>query len=167
MAKKTKIRSSLAKKRRSFTAFIPVFTREVELQATEANKEVAKQIVTEARAALDEQKYDHKPLNPKYRQKKIDEGHDERILIRTKEYMESISWGVTHGRVWAGVPSRKIHRDSGLLLTVLARIHEFGTSRVPARPLWRPLISSILRRRSEFAAEYRKAAEETVKRLVG
>jgi hypothetical protein len=164
---KTTTRAAIKRKKKAFTQFLAMFGNTVSLQATEGNKEIAKAITDEAKLVIEQQRYRHQPLNPDYRDRKEAEGYDTRILIRTGEYLESISWGVTHGRVWAGVPSRKIHEDSGLPLHVLARIHEFGTSTIPPRPVWRPLLSKYSRggtKRQWFAKRYRKAAEQALRR---
>jgi hypothetical protein len=51
-----------------------------------------------------------------------------------------------------GVPVTSYHH-SGLPMKVLARIHEFGSSKasVPARPHWRPMVAMAkLRARQEW-----------------
>jgi hypothetical protein len=165
--KQTKARNAIKRKKKAFTAFLSMFGNTVSLQATAHNKAVAKAMTEEAKEVIEQQRYSHQPLNPDYRDRKEAEGYDTRILIRTGEYLDAISWGVTHGKVWAGVPSRKIHEDSGLPLHVLARIHEFGTATIPPRPVWRPLLSKYTRggtRRQQFAKRYRKAAEQALRR---
>lgn len=151
---------------KAFTKFMSVFIEEVSLKAFECNKEIAKAVTEKAKEVIEEQLFDWTPLTKKYLERKITEGYDPRIYIRSREFLMSISWGVTHGRVWSGVPARKIHEDSGLPMHVLARIHEYGAPSVgiPPRPLWRPIISMFVRDKPAFARRYRKAANEAVAR---
>ena len=162
--KKSKLRTRLTKQRKSFSKFLAVFEKQVELAATEANKEIAKQFTDEAKEVIENQLYNWEPLKDEYLDSKIKKGYDPRTLIRTREYLESISWGVTQGRVWAGIPAQKIHQGSGLPVRVLARIHEFGTATIPPRPLWRPLLSKYIQQKPEFGRRYRKAVARAVKK---
>lgn len=164
MATRSKARAQLKKKRESFNRFLAVMSNEMELQASNASKEVAKALTEEAKVVIDRQLYDWQPLKDWYREQKREEGHDERIFIRTGEFRDAISWGVSHGKVWAGLPSQKIHEGSGMRLVDLARIHEFGYGNVPARPLWRPLLAKYVRLRPDFAKSYRRAIEKAAKK---
>jgi len=157
MAKRVTTKLDLVHKHKVFTRFMSVFKSEVKLNAAECSKEIAKSMAQEAVDILEDQIYNWEPLTEKYLDYKIKHGYDPRVLIKTGEYKDSISWGVTHGKVWCGIPSRLIHQGSGMLMTKLARIHEFGTATIPARPLWRPLLSKYLRLRPEFAKKYRQA----------
>jgi len=160
-----KARGTVLKKRKTFTKFCAIFGQEVELKATQANKDVAREFVAEACKIIETQQYKWKPLTQRYLDRKIREGYDKRTLIRTQEYLDAISWGVTPtGRIWAGVPPHKIHQDSGLPMFVLAKIHEFGTETIPARQLWRPLISRFVRQKPKFGERYRKAIAQAMKR---
>ena len=64
------------------------------------------------------------------------------MLIATEDYIESIGIqevreGKTDLRVRVGVPNAT-HESSGLNYNKLGRIHEYGTSKIPARPHWGP-----------------------------
>ena len=151
--------------KKRFTSFLKVFEKAVEMTATETNKELARRITRDAKEAIENQEFDWTPLSSKYLARKISEGYDPRTLVRTGEYKDAISWGVTHGKIWAGIPSRKIHEDSGMPLFKLARIHEFGTATIPPRPLWRPILARHLTRRKKFRNAYRAAVMRTIRRL--
>lgn len=151
-------RSDAKKQRKRFTRFLAVFRKEVELNATKLTKESAKQIVEDARDAVENQSIDWVSLKPEYLERKEKEGLDPRILIATREYLMTFGWGVTHGKVWCGIPSDVIHEGSGLPAHILGRIHEFGTATIPPRPLWRTVLSNWLRKRKDFARVYRNAA---------
>jgi len=111
---------------------------------------------------LEQQRYASRwqPLNAKYLAWKRRVGRDSRILIATREYMQSIEVvkkpiedSPVQKRVFfvVGLPD-KIHKDSGIPIRKLARIHEFGATRynkkgqeirIPARPLWRPTMAEF------------------------
>lgn len=142
-----------------FRGFLNVLNTELRVSPYKYVEEVAQQIVDEAIQILDTQKYNWQPLQEDYLNKKIRVGRDPRILIATGFYQDHISWGHrADGTVWVGVED-VIHPDADLPLVVLARIHEFGTSTIPARPLWRPLLSKYMRSNEKFAARYRKEVE--------
>jgi len=93
-----------------------------------------------------------KPLSPGYQKAKKKSGLDERILIATGEYVSKICVmreETKNGVLYSvGFPSGALHEGSGLPLHVLARVHEFGSSKahVPPRPHWRPTISMFMSR---------------------
>ena len=159
-----KAKQRAQKQTKSFTRFISVLRSEVVLNAFEVNKEIARRVVQLARQTIKTQAYNWIPLSQKYLERKIAEGYDRRIYIRTGELLDGISWGVTHGRIWVGIPSRKIHKDSGLPLWLLSRFLEFGTSTIPPRPIWRPVLSTVMGERADFAKRYRKALTQGMAR---
>jgi hypothetical protein len=160
----TKKKARQKKNRKSFARFLAIFQNAASLQATQAAKDAAKAIAEEAKEVIESQGFDWEPLSPRYLQRKIDEGYDPRMLIRTREYLEGIGWGVTHNRVWTGVPPNKIHQGSKLPLIILAKIHEFGTKTTPARPLWRTLLAKQVKDKPKFAAQYRREIEAASRR---
>lgn len=108
--------------------------------------------------------FNHLPLQPFTLAEKRELGQDERILIATGEYLNSIrvvkrvrmrakenvvSYVVyvpktIHGRKgWRGEPPRPT-----LPLRTIGLIHEFGSMRagIPPRPHWRPVIEEIKQR---------------------
>lgn len=127
------------------TAGIPV--------AREKCREFATEFVEELTERIERQQFHHVPLSPEYLRAKIEAGHDPRILIATQEYLNSIQvepLPESDGfRVGVG---DQVH-ESGVPMRQLARGHEFGTSRMPARPHWRPMASLYRSRSREMAAE--------------
>lgn len=150
----------------NFSSFVNVLRTEVEIQAFKYTEEVAKSIAEEAVEILDEQRYAWQPLNDAYLEGKIKVGRDPRILIATGFYQDHITWGKrADGTVWVGVEDI-MHPDADISLIVLARIHEFGTATIPARPLWRPLLSKYVRRTPQFARKYQKEVEKATLRII-
>jgi hypothetical protein len=139
--------------------FYSLFNKDVKLQAFEYLKELIKALIEEAKQILESQSYNWVPLTERYADYKMDHGLDDRILIATGFYRDHIGWGVTHNKIWFGVPNIT-HEPSGLPLPVLARIHEFGTATIPARPLWRPLLSKYAREAPNFAKRYKKEVKK-------
>lgn len=181
-------KADIQRKRRSFTKFLAVFSEETELHAFECNKEIAKAIAEEAKKVIEGQEYNWRPLSERYLESKIVQGYDPRIYIRTGELLESISWGVTHGKVWTGIPARVMHTGRlaradesprpPIPMRWLARWLEFGATHkkketksggtyqiiLPPRPIWRPILSKFVRLKPEFGKRYRKALTKAVKR---
>lgn len=176
MAKK-KVKKQAAQQKQQFTQFLGVFKNSVEMSATETIKEIARDIVKTVKEAIINQTYNWKPLSEKYAAYKERELLDPRIYIATGEFLDSIKWGVTHNKVWVGLPD-KIHQGSGLPLRVLGRIHEFGAKRtvidkdggirrvkfIPPRPVWRPALSSVLKD-PKFAKAYKKKVQQAMKKF--
>jgi hypothetical protein len=115
-------------------SIIPVLNRHTRRFANEFKDELVFRIASQA--------FNHQPLNPDYKAGKVAQGLDPRILIATREYLDSIQVTKLIGEYGyrVGVPNR-IHSGSNISLRDLARMLEFGTSRMPARPHWRPMAS--------------------------
>lgn len=135
-AKRT-TKAGLKKKKKTFTKFISVFKEEVSLAGFKCNKEIAREYSKEAKDVIERQRYNWHPLSPRYLKDKVSKGYDHRIYIRTGELLASISWGVTHGKVWTGIPSRVKHvgkfanpdepKREPTPMWLLARWLEYGT----------------------------------------
>lgn len=138
--------------------FINVFRNAAFQVPNQFCEEVANEFKDELQFRIASQAFGHRPLNPAYRMGKVRARLDPRILIATGEYLESFTvedlssrehqerHGIEGPGFVVGVRDG-IHSGSRLPYRVMARIHEFGTSRIPARPHWRPM-SAIYRRRS-------------------
>lgn len=68
-------------------------------------------------------------------------GHSD-ILLDTKLYFESINYWWENKILKVGV-KRGLHYDSGVEISNVAALLEFGTRKMPARPLWGPSIQEI------------------------
>jgi len=147
----------------SFTRFANVLQTNVEIQAFKYVQEIAEAMTNEAKEILETQRYSWQPLSQGYWEWKDRNNLDTRILIATGFYQEHISGGVEGGKVWWGVEDI-VHEPSGLDLKFLARIHEFGYGHVPARPLWRPLLSKYIRLSPQFAKRYRREVERAARK---
>lgn len=109
-------------------------------------KECAELYYDNIKKCIEEQKVEWASLNEVYLQKKIALGLDERILIATGSYLDGIIIGEVTGRmkskvsIFVGANPQAIHAPSGLPMSYLGAIHEYGTrdGRIPARPHYRP-----------------------------
>lgn len=171
-----KNRTAASNRKKRFTKFISVFRENVELLVNKANLEIAKAMAEEAVEVIEQQRYRWKSLTAEYKARKLEMGYDERIYIRTGEFVSKISFGRERGKVWTGIPPNAEHtgemaradepsRDP-ISLQLLARFLEFGTRTIPPRQLWRPLISKYTRgtQRKEFAERYRKALKKAMEK---
>lgn len=82
-----------------------------------------------------------KPLNPEYKARKSLLGLSTNILMATTEYVSSIkirriNSGSALSSRHVGVDANAVHSPSGMPMSELAIIHEYGTSdgRIPPRP---------------------------------
>lgn len=121
--------------------------------AREVGAEISRECIHDLQTRIRMQRFDHEPLNEDYRRWKAGHGYDDRILIQTSQYLDSMRyWRLPNGDYMIGVrPS--IHH-SGLPMDVLARIHEFGSAaaHIPARAHWRPMRAVMNQRyRTEFS----------------
>jgi hypothetical protein len=164
LAHSNKTKNTLKKKRKAFSRFVTTFEQQVQLKAHKCNLDIAQEMAEEAKEIIENQSYKWVPLTDAYLDRKIAQGYDPRIMIKTREYTDAIDYGDKDGVVWVGFPEDKIHQGSNLPIRVLAKIHEFGTRTVPARPLWRPLLAKYIKLRPEFGRRYRKAIVTAVKK---
>lgn len=135
--------------------FLTVFKQSSVLRAGDLNTAMAKEIAKRVKSVIENQEFDWTPLSEKYAAWKEKKHLDPRIYVATKAYLNATGWWKsTHG-VHVGVRPNVIHKPSGLPMTVLARIHEFGIGVNPARPLWRTVVSQVLRDNKRWKHIYR------------
>jgi hypothetical protein len=169
-----KAKANSSRRKKAYVKFISVFVEEIEMRATKANLEIAEQIAEEAKDIIESQRYRWKPLSAEYLARKIEMGYDERIYIRTSEFLEKIDFGIKDGKVWVGFPEDAMHTGEmaradepdkkPIPLWLLARFLEYGTKTIPPRQLWRPLISKYIRNKKKFAKQYREQLKKAVER---
>jgi len=165
--KKTKVKGK-TKTKTLPKNFFSVFAKEALLAANKGNVALAESLVKEAKDIIKEQRYNWEPLTKAYSDHKKRNKLDSRIYIATKDYVENIgTFKRTVGGkelIWVG-PKPGTHEPSGLSYTKLSRILEFGTLdlRIPARPLWRPLLSAAVRRSKRFKKVYQAAVQRATK----
>jgi len=160
----TKIRAKLTQKKLPRN-FFSVFKKQVLISATDETRKFAEEISDQAKRIIYDQAFNWQPLKPYYVRAKQRKELDERIYIATGEYVEDgVGWWERNDFVFVG-PLPGTHH-SGLSYKHLAAIHEYGTWTIPARPLWRPLASIVLRKSKKLLAAYIAGAEKA-KRKAG
>lgn len=144
--------------------FFPIFKKEALIRANDTSRKFSKEIVKEAKAVIRQQKYDWVPLSEGYAKYKEREGLDPRTLIATKDYVNNgIGVQESQGFIFVG-PKTGIHKPSGVPYRTIAKWFEYGTWTMPARPLWRPLLSSVIRKQKLVALRYRQATAKALKK---
>jgi hypothetical protein len=144
---------------RLMSIFADTFRSTVPQVFREFGQEKSQQFVDEIKFKIASQLFNHAPLSRAYYEGKLKAGQDPRILIQSSEYIDSFMYeeltheteGITF-RV--GVPNT-LHSGSGLPMKLLQKFLEFGTSRMPARPHWRPQIVLYKDRAPEMGRELR------------
>ena len=156
------------------TALLQTFARSFRRNAPqvfrEFGEEKSTEFVDEMKFKISAQLFHHHPLNREYYIGKIKMHQDPRILIRTGEYLE----GITHEEVEeagsvvfrCGMRSG-LHRSSGLPIRLLQKFLEQGTSRMPARPHWRPMIVEWQSRSNELGRELRSKLANRIAQDLG
>ncbi len=143
-------------------SYFSLFKKDVLMLANQKTRKFSKEIAAEARDIIKNQEFKWKPLSDAYLDSKILKGLDERIYIATGDFLKHIGWWEKivgkKALIFVG-PKPGIHKPSGLTYQFLAKILEFGSlkANIPARPLWRPLLSRVVRRSKGFRQEYRNA----------
>jgi len=97
-------------------------------------------------------------------------GQDGRKLVKTGAYTYGIEVfkGTKGGEVYYTVrPKPGPHPERGIPHRVLAAMHEFGTSTMPKRPHWGPVLRTVKRVLQERGTEVRAVALRTAIREVG
>lgn len=156
MAKKKPNIRTTVKSRTLPPNFFSVFNKEALVLANKTTRAAAQQVTKDAKNVIRNQEFNWQELSPRYKEWKKKKGLDERKLMATKTYVNyGIGWWEKEGRIFVG-PRRGIHKPSGLSYQDLARMLEFGTWKMPARQLWRPLLSKAMASSSKFAKEYSK-----------
>lgn len=146
--------------------FFNVFRKSAQVNATKTSREAAEEVLKEFHDILDNQKYKWEPLSPAYEEFKAQTGLDPRIMIATSFYKDHIEIWEEGGHIYLGAKPGVIHKPSGMPLVKIMRIHEYGTKTVPARPLWRPLLSKFVRKNKRLANMYAAAVERDLKRAL-
>jgi len=120
-------------------------------------QELAAEIQKKIRKHIQDQDLDWAQLAPRTQARK---GHD-MAYIETWEFMRKIEADVRRkGRFSVELtvmPAGK-HDASGMSMQKLARILEFGWEKIPARPLWRPVMAEV-----RAMPEFKKLADFTSK----
>lgn len=152
-------------RKRDYKKFFTVLEDSAISTVATMTRELAEELVEDLKESIEYQIFDWKPLSEKYLEWKMQEGLDERIMIATGDYLDSIAViEIVRGRgiqVRVGLPDA-VATESGLTYDQLARVHEFGSRKmkIPSRPHWRPLYKQAQRRSLEMKKEAIKEIKE-------
>jgi len=108
-------------------------------------KNLASDSVKKIKSGVIRQTFKHKPLTQNYLRWKKRRGYDPRILIRTRFFLDNVGSfkePSKRGTVYR-VGVKNLQYVDGKSLQVIARYLEYGTSRMPARPVFRPTSREI------------------------
>lgn len=94
---------------------------------------------------IQKQQFNWAPLTQAYLERKIKMGYPALMLIATGDYLAGIKIQEMVDRkglksIFVGADNEAIHEPSGLPMSYLGAIHEYGTrdGKIPARPHYRP-----------------------------
>lgn len=80
-----------------------------------------------------------KPLNEAYRDSKVQNGLNPGMWIATSRLIESVVVIRTPMAMVVGIDRRKVNKESKTHLWLIAKALEYGTDKIPPRPLFRPI----------------------------
>lgn len=154
-----------ARKSRTRNQYNPNLVRDFEESARQTAERFlrlqAERLTRQLRDAILGQRYNWYPLDPEYLRRKVQQGFDPRILVRTKQYVESLQpFGpeeTEFGVLWRVTVPDEEH-NSGLPFRELARIMEYGRrdgKKPYARPHWRPTWGIFVRDLPTVASQFR------------
>lgn len=150
---------------RSVRKYLSDVQTEAYREAQEILREMANRFRNSLVAAIEAQSFFWMPLSEAYLAQKIEAGLDQRTLIATGEYVDSIYVEEQQGQgvitISVTLPDRA-HEATGINLRLLSRYLEYGTTRMPARPHWRPVMDRFL---SDMDTRNDKLISEIVKRV--
>lgn len=128
--------------------FVQLFEDTVEITARRYLRVQAERLTGEMKDLILGQRQNWYPLSPKYLAEKVRQGYDPRILIRTKQYVESMQVVEDDMLLRFQVTVPDAEHNSGLPFRELGRILEFGRrdgKKPYARPHWRPVWGIFIR----------------------
>lgn len=118
---------------------------------------IANRYVELVKERVETQRYRSKwsPLSRAYLQKKREEGWSLKTWEATGQLMKELK--VKSNNV-VGFDNRKVHKESGERLLSIARKNEYGSFKVPARPLFRLVYSYMKKSIRFFYNEFERGA---------
>lgn len=96
------------------------------------------------------------PLSTRYLDHKKSSGLSTKTWKATGNMVESIYLINKKDKILIGVTSSRKYPNSNQTLLEVARYLEYGTSRIPARPLFRPIVSNYYRNTSKHWSNFMK-----------
>lgn len=119
---------------------------------------LAYEFVNEVKRAIDTQKYKKKwkPLSPQYLAYKRRKGLSPIIWQATKQLKSSLKVSQSKGVYTIGWDKRIRHNKSKIPLYRLAKYMEFGTIKMPPRPLFRFILDNMSKNISRYWKKFSK-----------
>ena len=148
-----------------------MFERTLKEVTSNTSKFYAYEFRAYIKRVIEEQRYQWYPLSYKYLDWKKTTGLDQRTFIATGEYVDSIKVFKFYNKAKdsigyvVGLPHKK-HTMSNLYLDDLAKVLEYGTKTMPARPHWRPAIALFIKAKGGAKGELRQTAAGVVPGLM-
>ncbi|AWD93021.1 hypothetical protein HSE3_gp069 [Bacillus phage vB_BceM-HSE3] len=106
---------------------------------------MAKTMAEEVQKAIRRQRYSSKwaPLTISYKIYKTTHNLSTNTWEATGTLRKSITYWKKGDQYIIGIPPRKIYHKSGIPVMTVAKYLEYGTSKMPPRPLFRPIASYL------------------------
>lgn len=105
-------------------------------------EELAKDFVKQVKLAIDTQKFNFTPLSPKYLAYKRKRGLSLNIWEATSQLKNSLGYFIEGNTITIGWDKSLVHKDSSLKVYQVAILLEYGTMKIPPRPLFRNVLKA-------------------------
>lgn len=103
-------------------------------------EELAKDFVKQVKVAIETQKFNFTPLSPKYLAYKRQRGLSLNIWEATSQLKNSLGYFIEGDTITIGWDKNLVHDNSNLKVYQIAILLEFGTVKIPPRPLFRNML---------------------------
>lgn len=97
----------------------------------------------------------YKPLNEEYNKSKPQTSKG-KFWINSGEFVKKLTAYTNNGRVYVGFPNFSIYRKTGVRHQKVLNWLESGNRRVPARPLFTPIVSMVSKNLDQYFNQYLK-----------
>lgn len=103
-------------------------------------EELAKDFVKQVKLAIDTQKFNFTPLSPKYLAYKRKRGLSLNVWEATSQLKNSLGYFIEGDTITIGWDKSLVHKNSSLKIYQVAILLEYGTMKIPPRPLFRNIL---------------------------
>lgn len=103
-------------------------------------EELAKDFIKQVKLAIETQKFNFTPLSPKYLAYKRKRGLSLNIWEATSQLKNSLDYFIEGDTITIGWDKNLVHKGSSLKVYQVAILLEYGTMKIPPRPLFRNVL---------------------------
>lgn len=107
-------------------------------------EELAKDFIKQVKFAINTQKFNFAPLSPKYLAYKRKRGLSLNIWEATSQLKNSLGYFIEDDIITIGWDKSLMHKNSNIKVYQVAILLEYGTLKIPPRPLFRNVLKAYI-----------------------